>query len=238
LVLYIDSRVEQIRFGAGILKAALDKRGIYVVERFFSDFVDLPENDDFIAAFYCGQRLPVEPSQPLEAEGFEIKTAGSGIFLWGADISGLMYGLMELAEDISIQGIEAVESKVRAPFLKKRGIKFNLPFEPFDMGSPMSENAATCLDTSFWAAYIDQLAKDRYNLLSLWSEHPFHMMVRIPKYPESCPYSEAELGKLQDLFKFIMKRSNERGITVFLITWNIRMNNKCSKRILKRGCGI
>ncbi|HET9863491.1 MAG TPA: hypothetical protein VFP37_08610, partial [Steroidobacteraceae bacterium] len=39
-------------------------------------------------------------------------------------------------------------------------------------------------DFDFWRAYLDQLARDRYNMVSLWSLHPFPSMVKVPEYPE------------------------------------------------------
>ncbi len=36
----------------------------------------------------------------------------------------------------------------------------------------------------FWRDYIDNLARHRYNFVSLWSLHPFPSLVRVPDYPE------------------------------------------------------
>ena len=37
-------------------------------------------------------------------------------------------------------------------------------------------------DMAFWKAYIDDLARFRYNHISLWNLHPFPSMVRVPGY--------------------------------------------------------
>lgn len=37
---------------------------------------------------------------------------------------------------------------------------------------------------NFWREYIDTLATYRYNHVSLWSLHPFPMMVKVPDYPD------------------------------------------------------
>ena len=39
-------------------------------------------------------------------------------------------------------------------------------------------------DLSFWQAYLDELARTRYNVLSLWNKHPFPSMVKVPDYPD------------------------------------------------------
>jgi bacterioferritin (cytochrome b1) len=49
-----------------------------------------------------------------------------------------------------------------------RGIKFNLPFQPYTDGEPFQKNIETCKDIGFWKNYIDFLAMNRYNCLSLW----------------------------------------------------------------------
>ncbi len=36
----------------------------------------------------------------------------------------------------------------------------------------------------FWRAYLDQLARDRYNYVAMWDLHPFPSMVKVPEYPE------------------------------------------------------
>ena len=36
----------------------------------------------------------------------------------------------------------------------------------------------------FLATYLDKLARDRYNFVSLWNLHPFPSMVKVPEYPD------------------------------------------------------
>ena len=40
---------------------------------------------------------------------------------------------------------------------------------------------------------MDMMVDNRFNTLTLWSLHPFHLMVRNTKYPEACDLSEQEL---------------------------------------------
>jgi hypothetical protein len=91
------------------------------------------------------------------------------------------------------------------------------------MGDPMEKNIQTCLEPEYWEAFIDMMAKNRFNLLSLWAEHPFHMMFRLAKYPDTCPYTDEQLHKYMSLYRFIMSHAHKRGVKVFLITWNIRI---------------
>ena len=70
-----------------------------------------------------------------------------------------------------------------------RGTKFNIPLDLrtpsyTDMSDSAQQNIATVWDFEFWRAYLDQLARDRYNMVSLWNLHPFPSMVKVPEYPE------------------------------------------------------
>ena len=70
-----------------------------------------------------------------------------------------------------------------------RGTKFNIPLDLrnpsySDMSDSAQQNIATVWDFEFWRAYLDALARDRYNYVSLWNLHPFPSMVKVPEYPD------------------------------------------------------
>jgi hypothetical protein len=100
-----------------------------------------------------------------------------------------MYGGLEVAEIIRTRGLEAVVDLDRNAHFAERGVKFNIPLDVrtpsyTDAGDPAQQNIATVWDMSFWRDYIDRLARDRYNLVSLWNLHPFPSLVRVPEYPD------------------------------------------------------
>src|SRR6187455_3464001 len=69
-----------------------------------------------------------------------------------------------------------------------RGTKFNIPLDLrtpsySDMSDSAQKNIDTAWDFDFWRAYLDKLARDRYNFVSLWNLHPFPSMVKVPEYP-------------------------------------------------------
>ena len=41
---------------------------------------------------------------------------------------------------------------------------------------------------------LDMMAENRFNVLTLWSLHSFHYMVRPKSFLEASPFTEAELG--------------------------------------------
>jgi hypothetical protein len=100
-----------------------------------------------------------------------------------------MSGGLEVAENIKVKGIDAVQNQFQKPYMKVRGTKYNIPL---DMRSPTytepsdaaQNNMAEMWSFEFWKEYIDNLARYRYNLISLWNLHPFPSMVKVPEYPE------------------------------------------------------
>lgn len=227
MIICYDNRFEMIKFGVEILKQALNKKNIFCLERPLDTLTSAIKEKAIIISFESNKlkKLP----DIVKSEGFSISLEGTRIYITGKDSAGAMYGLLDIAETIELYGMDAVENKVESPFMAMRGIKFNLPYEPYDTGDPFEKNIETCKNIGFWNEYIDFLAVNRYNCLSLWSEHPFHMMFRLEKYPDTCPYTEEELNKYKELFKFIIRHAKNRGIRVFLITWNIRLTDFVAK---------
>ena len=129
-------------------------------------------------------------------ESFRVQVSGEGtaraIRIEGADAAGAMYGAMDVAETIRLGGTAAVKNLEKSPHLRVRGVKFNAPLDArtpsyTDPSDAAQKNIATMWDASFWRELIDRLARDRYNLVSLWSLHPFPSLVKVPEYPDVAP---------------------------------------------------
>ncbi|MDC7233621.1 MAG: hypothetical protein PQJ58_10340 [Spirochaetales bacterium] len=223
MILYYDKRIQCISFGMEKVKQAL---GTGFIEKNLKTFDHSPDLTALVVRFSHGhwEIVPQCDCNPeLKAEGFEIIRKGKVIYLNAYDRVGAMYGLLDIAETISNEGLDAVKDKIANPFHEKRGIKHNLPYEPYDEGSPFSENRETMMDIGYWKAYIEMLAANRYNTLSLWSENPFPMMFRLDKYPGTCPYTEQELARYKECYHFIFEYAWQLGISTYLITWNVRL---------------
>lgn len=111
------------------------------------------------------------------------------IYVIGGGLAGVMYGGLELAEQIKIGGIENITELDKKPYMNMRGIKFNIPLDVrtpsyTDMSDAGQENIAQMWSFDFWKECIDNLALNRYNFISLWTLHPFPSMVKVPEYPE------------------------------------------------------
>jgi hypothetical protein len=123
-------------------------------------------------------------------QSFRIQREGDrAIRIVYGDSLGAMYGGLELAEMIMLGGgLHAVQEKARKPYVLRRGLKFNIPFDGRtpsydDTGTAAQENIAVMWDFEFWRNFIDTMVRNRYNVLSLWTTHPYPGMVKLPMYP-------------------------------------------------------
>jgi hypothetical protein len=197
--LYTDPASAREAFAASAVEQALQARRYAVSRRHSPD--SAAARDEVLIYFdvLTGPRAVVQGGAPpvdearIGAEGFSLRqVARNGqrvIRIVSRDAAGAMYGGLELAEQLRSHGVEGVKDTDRNPYLPMRGTKFNIPLDLrtpsySDMGDSAQENIATVWDFEFWRAYLDQLARDRYNYVSLWNLHPFPSMVKVPEFPE------------------------------------------------------
>ncbi|TBN02953.1 carbohydrate-binding family 6 protein [Hyunsoonleella flava] len=133
--------------------------------------------------------LSIKDIDTLKPEGFKIDIANNRIEVIGHDKAGLMYGALELAEQIKLYGIDDVKPMVRNPYLEIRGPKFNIPLDVrtpsyTDVSDAAQYNIPHMWDFTFWKDYIDTMARYRYNYISLWNLHPFPSLVKVPGYED------------------------------------------------------
>ncbi len=129
-------------------------------------------------------------SEGMGPQSFRIQREGArGIRIVAGDSLGAMYGCLEVAEQISLGGsLAAVREMARKPYVLRRGLKFNIPFDGRtpsydDTGDAAQKNIAVMWDFEFWRHFLDTMARNRYNVLSLWTTNPYGGIVELPKYP-------------------------------------------------------
>jgi|SaaInl5LU_22_DNA_1037371.scaffolds.fasta_scaffold00219_29 hypothetical protein len=133
--------------------------------------------------------VSITESEQIAAEGFELIVADTKVQLFATDTAGIMYGILELAEQIQINGFKGVKNTLQNPHMQMRGTKFNIPLDVrtpsySDASEVAQHNIPVMWEFDFWTAYIDNLAKHRYNYISLWNLHPFPSLVKVPGYEE------------------------------------------------------
>jgi hypothetical protein len=165
---------------------------------------------------------------------------------------------MDLAEAIRLDTLGTLMSSDHTPFISRRGIKFNIPLDArtpsySDAGDSAQQNIPEMWSMDFWHEFLDEMARQRFNTLTLWNLHPFPSIVSVPEYPDialadvkrtTLPFDStyaltgrdmvrpAQLAHLEtvrkitieDKIKFwqeVMNYANDRGIAVYLFTWNV-----------------
>jgi hypothetical protein len=111
------------------------------------------------------------------------------ITVQGVDAAGAMYGGLDIAEAIRTGTLDALKDSDHTPHIARRGIKFNIPLDLrtpsyTDCSDAAQANIPEMWERAFWTAFLDAMARHRYNVLSLWSLHPFPSMVKVAEFPE------------------------------------------------------
>ena len=132
--------------------------------------------------------ITVAGDSDLKEEGFTLSTAEK-IRIKAKDAAGAMYGGLELAEQILLYGLEGIKETTLNPYMEMRGTKFNIPLDVrtpsyTDPCDAAQKNIGEMWSFEFWKEYIDNMARYRYNYISLWSLHPFPSMVKVPGYED------------------------------------------------------
>jgi len=138
-----------------------------------------------------------------------------------------MYGLLELADMIDIHGLDDVPEKTvnsRFPF---RAIKFNIPWGSYRRNESLQLHRETVRDLIYWESFLDMMAENRFNSLTLWSLHPFSYMIRPTNFPLACEFDDAELKEWQDFWHTLFQMAEDRGIETYLVNWNIFVSEGC-----------
>jgi hypothetical protein len=205
--------------------------------------------------------IPGQPSvMGLTAQGYAIRRqVDAGTTRWwvvGHDPAGAMYGALELAETVRIEGsLAGVRDRQVNPAIANRGIKFNIPLDArtpsySDDSTSAQANIGEMWSMEFWTRFLDEMARHRYNVLSLWSLSPFPSLVKVPEYPNvalndvkkkagplwdatlqgrnmydpSWPLETVRSMTISEKIAFwrsVLQHAKNRGIAVSVFTWNI-----------------
>lgn len=159
-------------------------------------------------------------------EGFELRRAhhrgNPVLFVLARDESGAMYGMLELAERLRTYGnLSSVPECVMNPGFPFRAIKFNLPWSSYRRNECFDLQKETVRDLAFWQAFLDMMAENRYNVLTLWCLHPFPYMIKPMNFPQATPFTDEELADWKRFWTSLFGMAHERGIETYMINWNI-----------------
>jgi hypothetical protein len=172
--------------------------------------------------------LRIEPS--MGAEAFSVKRTERQFVVSGGDARGLVYGALELREQL-LDGvtIDQVKSVSAHPALAFRGIKFNTPWDSYRPSSALDQHYDTVRDLQFWERFLDMMVENRFNAISLWTMHPFTYMIRPKNFPEASKWTPQQLAEWQHLYHEIFRMAKERGLDTYVVFWSIFVSEEFSK---------
>ena len=195
ITLQYDRKIPQLNFAAQEIRRAMTDRAIKLVERNLGE----APNDGTLIVLATGEpasKWQVAPMKFNVAQSYSIRSRTAGkqrtYVVLGADAAGAMYGGLEVAEAIRTVGLASIPKLLKdsdhTPHIAQRGIKFNIPL---DLRTPTyngvsdsaQANIAEMWSMDFWREFLDDMARHRYNVISLWSLNPFPSIVNVPEFP-------------------------------------------------------
>jgi hypothetical protein len=182
-VLQYDASLEPVRFAATEIRRAFAERGERLIER--------PPSVAVTGARRLVLTVTGEKSGAWQSYSIRRRVEGSQT-TWqvlAPDPVGAMYGGLDLAEAVRLGTLDQLADADRSPHVERRGIKFNAPLDLrtpsySDNSTSAQANISEMWSMDFWHEFLDTMARNRFNVLSLWNLHPFPSLVRVPEYPD------------------------------------------------------
>jgi len=261
IAVFYNSSIAQIKFAAGDVKAALESKGFTVEMNPLSSLklgyakkkvVITLASDTEVTKLLATQGGTIPAI--LGEQAYGIRTTSSpqkSYWVIGSDINGAMYGGLEIAENIRFNGYKETYNSQESPAILKRGIKLNLPFdeksptyETNSKGTSYQNAIPHVWDITFWESWFDEMARHRYNMVSVWNNHPFTSLVVLPDYPDLAiqdvtgfnGYSKKmSIEEKIAFWKQVMNLAHSRGFEFLFFNWNVWVANADGKYGLANG---
>ena len=202
-----DSSIDQAAYASQRLAASLEARGYTVITK--------PEAYEHLISVAVN-------GFELSPEAFSITIEGPHISIYGGDTRGMVYGALAVVADLD-RGLrlESIQARTESPDLQFRAIKHNFPWDSYRPSAALDQHIETTRDLAYWEAFLDMMAENRFNALTLWNLHPWPYLVKPRNFPEANPFSNEEHEQWRVLHQGIFRMAKERGIDTYLVPWNI-----------------
>ncbi|MCL4401756.1 MAG: carbohydrate-binding family 6 protein [Acidobacteria bacterium] len=247
VAVYFDGRVPPARFAAGEIRRALAARRTKVVERNLAAFTGANGRPGIV----------LDSGRAGDSQTYTIRKRAATYLVQSSGGPGAMYGGLDIAEAIRLGTLASLKEGQHVPHIARRGIKFNIPLDArtpsySDAGDSAQQNIPEMWSMAFWTEFLDEMARDRYNVLTLWSLNPFPSLVKVPEYPDVAlsdvkrttvrfedqrhngthmgspeifahleTIKKISIGEKIRFWRDVMQYAHDRGIEVYLFTWNI-----------------
>lgn len=243
-------------FAAGDIEKALKGKNYEVEKLNLSTLSNTYPNKKIVLAvqgnssvtnLYNSQGGSSLPSS-LVSQAYALRTTSQtqqSYWIFGGDSVGAMYGGFQISENISLEGYGQNYSSQEAPYMEHRGMKVNMPLDrriPTYVGGWSSNSTKRAIphawDINFWKTLIDQQARSRYNLLSVWVHHPFPALVKltgtqfenislpnIEGKDDGYVRNDLTHEKRVEFWKDVMKYAHSRGMKFYFFHWNVVLDH-------------
>jgi hypothetical protein len=173
--------------------------------------------------------LHLSITKEIPKEGFLIQGKKDHfIVVAGVDYSGALYGTLELIDRIRLKkDIPSFISAEDYPQMVMRGQCIGLQKSTYLPGRKVYEYPYTpetfpwFYDKKLWLRVLDSMLENRMNSLYLWNGHPFASLVRLKDYPYAVEVDDSTFKKNEEIFSFLTKEADKRGIWVIQMFYNI-----------------
>jgi hypothetical protein len=223
--------VPRVQYGIDRLSSALISAGYEVT---VSQVSQTPQDRPLIVVGTLNKSPLIQPdsigleSKDIGAEGFILESKNDVTTVAGGDDSGTLYGCIELADRIKANGVLPKDYRFAdKPSMVLRGAcigmqktrilpgrrVYEYPYTP--------ENFPFFYDKQFWQEYLDLMVEYRMNTLYLWNGHPFASLVKLEDYPYALEVPEDVYEKNAEIFEYLTREADKRGIWVIQMFYNI-----------------
>lgn len=249
--LFFDSNVLQIKFAANDIKTALESK-YFTVEMFpltslntkyaYKKVVITLASDKAVVKILkeYGEEIPAE----LGEQAYSLRTTfkqQKSYWVFGSDVNGAMYGGLQMAENIQFYEFTGTYNNEESPAILKRGIKLNYPLDAnsptygkrnngtFE-GSSYRNAIPNIWDMSYWTEWFDEMARNRYNVVSVWLCHPFTSLIKLDEYPDAAIQNVTGFDGFTKtmtidqkivFWQQVMAYAHARGFEFFIFNWNL-----------------
>lgn len=179
---------------------------------------------------------------PLGDQEYSLRVSGlggkTGYWALGGDRIGAMYGGIHIGEIVKGGSLASFKDEDQSPYIEKRGLKFNIPLDKRtpsfdDGGASANTNRKNIWDIDFWMEYFDVLARQRYNVLSIWNRHPFPSLVKVPGYEDIALQGVMDenydminnwsVDRKIEFWNEVLDLAYDRGIEIWPVVWNVEL---------------
>ena len=162
-----------------------------------------------------------------DTQGYNITRLNSRhITIEGYDPSGVIYGAVEVADRLLSRRISYYDIN-EWPQMSMRGTCIGLQKTTYLPGHTVyeypytPENFPWFYDKELWIRYLDMMVENKFNSLYLWNGHPFASLVRLKDYPFAVEVDDETFRKNEEMFSFLTREADRRGIWVIQMFYNI-----------------